>query len=1118
MSTENSNPEVASTSSEPPLYEAMHQAKSNSATGILWQILKPLASLQLTVVLFAMSMVLVFFGTLVQTQKGIWEVISLYFWSWFVFLDMQQLVEFGQIFFRVPKSVDASSWYKIPFPAGKLVGLLMFLNLLAAHIVRFKFSWQRFGIILLHSGILLLFVGEYITREFQVEQQMRIAEGDYSNYAYDIRNYELAFTTDAGDGEDRVTVIPKNVVMQAFRDKERIKHPDLPVDIEVLEYFENSGINDTSPSDKSNPASAGIGKQIRAIERPTVSGVDQSQNVDLPSVYIRLYDKETGDALDTYLVSLFFEAPQKVKVGDNEYGMAYRFTRYYKPYRLELIEFRFDRFIGTEVAKNYSSQLRLVDEEWGEDREVIIRMNEPLRYRGEAFFQSSFTPDEKSTILQVVDNPGWLIPYLSCVIVTVGLLIQFSRTLNKFILKRLASGAGKSKMDEVLTHPIDETANSNGNPVPPRHTSEAYIIPAVALAITLAYLGYYAMPTTYPGDYDLDTLAKLPVVKDGRVKPLDTVARVDMRSITKGEEFKHKDKTLPAIRWFIDTASASANDPGVAGEYEIFRIENNELLDVLGLKNRKGLRYSVNEMRDKFEQFDKAAKSALDRPVDKRSVYDKYVLEVRKHLEIYLKVWQGYEPLLLPPLGDDDTDWRSWAEAREASTRKSVDRIRARMAKEGIAELEPEKFSPEQMELFEKIVMEERSTGLKNDDPAAYLWSEILTAYRTKNPERFNQLVQEFTEQYASKVSNWDRSKAHFEYYLNKFAPYFHCYVLYVLAALLTLFGWLALSFNNSLAEGFRRASFYVLLLTFLLHTFSLLSRMLLMERPLVFVTNLYSSAVFIGWVAVGTSLILEMIFRYGIANSVAAIIGIGTSALAHQLALQGDTLEMMQAVLDTNFWLATHVTTITIGYSATFMAGAIGMYYILAGAFSSLLKRPVGHASATGKPATLEQTLGHMMYGIICAAVLLSFVGTVLGGIWADQSWGRFWGWDPKENGAVLIVIWNALILHARWGGMIKNRGMAICAVLGCMVTAWSWFGTNQLSVGLHAYGFNEKLATGCAIFWIFCLGIVGVGMIPKQFWLSNQPDPATDTAKGGLPHAKPKGSRQDQRRSRRK
>ena len=126
------------------------------------------------------------------------------------------------------------------------------------------------------------------------------------------------------------------------------------------------------------------------------------------------------------------------------------------------------------------------------------------------------------------------------------------------------------------------------------------------------------------------------------------------------------------------------------------------------------------------------------------------------------------------------------------------------------------------------------------------------------------------------------------------------------------------------------------------------------------------------------------------------------------------------------------------------------------------------------------------MVYGVVCFAMLLSFVGTVLGGIWADQSWGRFWGWDPKENGAVLIVLWNTLILHARWCGLVKDRGVAVLAIFGNVMTAWSWFGTNQLGIGLHAYGFDSRLADGCFNFWVSQLFILSWGLIPQRFWAS--------------------------------
>jgi ABC-type transport system involved in cytochrome c biogenesis permease subunit len=189
----------------------------------------------------------------------------------------------------------------------------------------------------------------------------------------------------------------------------------------------------------------------------------------------------------------------------------------------------------------------------------------------------------------------------------------------------------------------------------------------------------------------------------------------------------------------------------------------------------------------------------------------------------------------------------------------------------------------------------------------------------------------------------------------------------------------------------------------------------------------------------------------------------------------------MLQAVLDTNIWLATHVVAITTGYAAMFLAGMLAMIYIVRGVFTRSLDR-----------ATAD-SLARMTYGVICFATLFSFVGTVLGGIWADQSWGRFWGWDPKENGAVLIVLWCAIILHARWGGFIRQRGLMIMAIFGNVVTSFSWFGVNMLGVGLHSYGFMQKAFPWLVGFMISQLALMAVAAMPLERWrsfsLTNEP-----------------------------
>ncbi|MFP6762195.1 MAG: cytochrome c biogenesis protein CcsA, partial [Planctomycetaceae bacterium] len=134
----------------------------------------------------------------------------------------------------------------------------------------------------------------------------------------------------------------------------------------------------------------------------------------------------------------------------------------------------------------------------------------------------------------------------------------------------------------------------------------------------------------------------------------------------------------------------------------------------------------------------------------------------------------------------------------------------------------------------------------------------------------------------------------------------------------------------------------------------------------------------------------------------------------------------------------------------------------------------------------TMSKDLSRMIYGTVCFGIFFSFVGTVLGGLWADDSWGRFWGWDPKENGALLIVIWNVLLLHARWDGMVRERGLAVLAIGGNIITSWSWFGVNELGVGLHSYGFTSGVWTTLWVFWLSQFVVCGIGLLPRKFWTS--------------------------------
>jgi len=202
----------------------------------------------------------------------------------------------------------------------------------------------------------------------------------------------------------------------------------LPFSIRVDEWMSNSkvyGPEQMPPELKETRvglADSGGASQLAAIPAPRANGVDGA-NVDAPSAYVTLYN---GDQrIGSYLISVYISQPQTVVVDGQRYLISLRFARTYKPYSLHLIDFKHDLFTGTQMARNYSSDVRLVDKDRSVDREVLIWMNHPLRHAGETFYQSSFLQDNSGTVLQVVKNPGWLIPYISCSVVTLGMLIHF---------------------------------------------------------------------------------------------------------------------------------------------------------------------------------------------------------------------------------------------------------------------------------------------------------------------------------------------------------------------------------------------------------------------------------------------------------------------------------------------------------------------------------------------------------------------------------------------------------------------------------------------------------------------------------------------------------------------
>ncbi len=983
--------------------------------------LQGLASLKLAIVLLCLSMLLVFAGTGAQKYDGIWDVQARYFHSYFVVAQFRDIKSAALLDNLLP-GVNIPGG--IPMPGGYILGLLLLLNLIATLFVKVQYTWDRAGLILTHFGLIFLLVGEGITSGMSTEGNMTIVQGGSSNFVAG-REPELAIVDTSPADKDRHTVVPVELLAKAANalseDARTLTLPGLPFSVRVDRFNVNSEVVAFNSPDAAGllRATAGEAKELVAIPRPGFSGASDAEKVNVTSAYVTfLHD---GKDLGRYLLAVGLPGGQTLEVAGRKYLVSLRSARTYKPYTMHLIKFSHDKYLGTQMAKNFSSKLRFVDPTHKEDREILIKMNEPFRYRGETFYQSSFRGDDV-TILQVVRNPAWTLPYIACTIGGVGLCLHFVIVLVGFLQSRSAA---------LATRPLPGLSEARlpQPPGSPWYLRGTLLLPTATVALCVLIIGVHLAPRDTGSRFDIKGFSRLPVSYEGRIQPLDSLSRNAMKVMRgrQGTSIADKSnpsvqKSAPAIQWLLDALTGSPD----ADNYKIFRIDSRDILDLLGLSRDEKF-FSLNDVAPNANKLLAQAQAAQNERRDSRSQFQNQVMQQADRFYLFMGISRLPNLFICAPLAPGE-QWRSAGELMDQP--------------EGSA------HAPESLKRF----------------------TAILNAYRDNKPAEFNQQVAEYHKVLDRKLPQ-EMNRVRFEAFFNHFDPHMASKELYIFAFLAAALSWLFWP------EPLRKSGVTFLLFAVGLHTFGLICRMYISGRPPV--TNLASSAIFIGWAAAVIALCIEFVYRNGLGTAAAGIIAWPTLFIADQLSLDGDTMKVLVAVLDTNIWLATHVVVITLGYAATFVAGAIGCAYIFFGLCTPLLND------------AWRKAMIRAIYGVTGFALIGSFIGTVLGGIWADQSWGRFWGWDPKENGAVLIVLANAILLHARWAGWARDRGLAALAVFGNIVTAWSWFGTNMMGVGLHSYGFMAGAYAALLGFVFTQLILIGMALIPEQAWLSLQRHP---------------------------
>ena len=375
-----------------------------------------LTSLKLSIVCLALLMILVVACTLQQTSMGLLPSVN-------------RFIRSGLVWWELP-----GSNLSIPiFPGGGTVGFVLLVNLIAAQLKRLAFTWKKIGLWIVHAGLILLFFGEFVTSIFQVEMQLAIEQGQTLDYIESPRDVELAITDTTNPQHDDVYSVPESILARGGL----FAVPGTPLTFQVHSFFLNAELAQRGPGAQPSPATRGVGPSVVVTQRRPVTSDDE---INLRAAFVE--PVAAGRSYGIWLVSNGLGAPQSFLHEGHNYVMQVRRRREYLPYSVTLKKFSHDIYPGTDIPKNFSSLVRLQNPTSGEARDVLIFMNQPLRFAGKTFYQASFGKGDTLSILQVVENPGWLIPYISCVLVALGLVLHFGLSLMRSSKRRDAAALG----------------------------------------------------------------------------------------------------------------------------------------------------------------------------------------------------------------------------------------------------------------------------------------------------------------------------------------------------------------------------------------------------------------------------------------------------------------------------------------------------------------------------------------------------------------------------------------------------------------------------------------------------------------------------------------------------
>ena len=590
-------------------------------------------------------------------------------------------------------------------------------------------------------------------------------------------------------------------------------------------------------------------------------------------------------------------------------------------------------------------------------------------------------------------------------------------------------------------------------------------------------------------------VSDIPIQEGGRIKPLDSFARNQSLAFYGKRKIKHED--LSAIDWLLNLFT----HPEKGLDQKVFNLRNPEVVNALGLTWTNNFhKYSYNELFPGIEKQLPLIREIFEKKEVDRDVFESQLVEIYQNVMKFREIVSSLS-CLLPLFSVYDSDLASslHVEPGQLISYAHVMSHRGSLfeTSQGILTKPESEWSVSEKEIalllynLQQTSSDDFAKALKiippskNDSSGLWLspWElfdgrliephqdkiiksleSYLLARFENNIENQNIALSSYKTGLISHVGKKvDFSILSKERWLNEADLFTNSLVFYLLGFILLGISWMIKPVI------FKNVAFCSIIIGFCLHTLGIYLRMVIMSRPPI--STLYETVIFVGVVIVLISLIIEYIRRDGLGIFIGSISGSLLHYVGFGYAADGDTLEMLVAVLNSNFWLATHVTTIILGYGTSLMAGLIGHIYLI-----EKIRVP--------KDSVRLKSIYNNMFGVTLIALFFTLFGTILGGIWADQSWGRFWGWDPKENGALLIVLWQLMMVHMRLSGLAKPDKFALGMVLNNIVVIMAWFGVNLLSIGLHSYGFASGIAVNLILFTLFEI-VTGFG---SYYWAKSK------------------------------